>query len=89
MCLSLTYQLSTIEYSQLQKEIFTSLENGSLVLKQLQTEMSLDKVESVMEGVGEGVAAQRVSLVAIRCAILISTHISHWHTVNRKLMRHS
>lgn len=37
-----------------------SLNKGSEVLKELQKEMSLERAESIMDRVGEGVAAQRV-----------------------------
>ncbi|KAH8088103.1 hypothetical protein HD553DRAFT_340220 [Filobasidium floriforme] len=51
--------LSTIEFSQLQNQVLLSLQNGSQVLGELQKEMSLERAESIVDRVGEGVAAQR------------------------------
>lgn len=57
----LLFQLSTIEFSQIQNQVLQSLNKGSEVLKELQKEMSLERAEGIMDRVGEGVAAQRAS----------------------------
>ena len=44
-----------------------SLQSGSQVLKELQKEMSLERAESIVDRVGEGVAAQRVSVICLIC----------------------
>ncbi|KAI5450342.1 Vacuolar protein sorting-associated protein 20 [Naganishia albida] len=56
---TLTELLSTIEFSQIQNQVLQSLNKGSEVLKELQKEMSLERAESIMDRVGEGVAAQK------------------------------
>lgn len=60
-CVCTKQKLSTIEFSQLQNQVLLSLQNGSQVLGELQKEMSLERAESIVDRVGEGVAAQRVS----------------------------
>lgn len=55
-----TRQLSTIEFSQIQQQVLQSLNKGSQVLSELQKDMTLAKVENIMDRVGDGVAAQRV-----------------------------
>ncbi|KAJ9099968.1 hypothetical protein QFC21_003976 [Naganishia friedmannii] len=57
--MTLTELLSTIEFSQIQQQVLQSLNKGSQVLSELQKDMSLTKVEGIMDRVGEGVAAQR------------------------------
>lgn len=36
-------------------------------MKELQKEMSLERAESIVDRVGEGVAAQRVSVICLIC----------------------
>lgn len=55
-----TPQLSTIEFAQIQSQVISSLQKGSQVLKELQREMPLEKVHSVMDEAREGQLAQRV-----------------------------
>lgn len=62
-------QLSTIEFSQIQNQVLQSLNKGSEVLKELQKEMSLERAESIMDRVGEGVAAQKVHLLVSLCRL--------------------
>ncbi|WVR06449.1 hypothetical protein IAU60_003480 [Kwoniella sp. DSM 27419] len=51
--------VSTIEFTQIQATVMHGLEMGADVLKQLHAEMSLDKVEKLMDRTREGVEYQR------------------------------
>ena len=52
-------QVSSIEFSQIQAAVVHGLEQGSSVLKQLQQEVSLERVEKLMDSSAEAVAYQR------------------------------
>lgn len=54
-------QVSSIEFTQIQATVMKGLEMGNEVLTQLHKEMSLEKVERLMDQTKEGVAYQRVS----------------------------
>lgn len=58
--------MSTIEFTQIQATVMHGLSMGNDVLKQLHQEMSLDKVEKLMDQTREGVEYQRVCLVVCR-----------------------
>ncbi|RSH88279.1 Vacuolar protein sorting-associated protein 20 [Apiotrichum porosum] len=49
----------TIEFTQIQAAVVHGLEQGSAVLAQLQKEMSLDRVERLMDSSREGIEYQR------------------------------
>ncbi|WVQ96617.1 hypothetical protein IAU59_003722 [Kwoniella sp. CBS 9459] len=51
--------VSTIEFTQIQNTVMHGLEMGADVLKQLHAEMSLEKVEKLMDQTREGVEYQR------------------------------
>ncbi|WVF69118.1 hypothetical protein IAT40_003892 [Kwoniella sp. CBS 6097] len=51
--------VSTIEFTQIQNTVMHGLEMGADVLKQLHAEMSLEKVERLMDQTREGVEYQR------------------------------
>ncbi|OCF39252.1 charged multivesicular body protein 6 [Kwoniella heveanensis CBS 569] len=51
--------VSTIEFTQIQNTVIHGLEMGADVLKQLHAEMSLEKVEKLMDQTREGVEYQR------------------------------
>jgi charged multivesicular body protein 6 len=53
-------QVSTIEFTQIQATVMQGLSMGNEVLKQLHQEMSLEKVEKLMDQTKEGVEYQRV-----------------------------
>jgi hypothetical protein len=55
-------QVSTIEFTQIQATVMHGLSIGNDVLKQLHQEMSLEKVEKLMDQTREGVEYQRVSI---------------------------
>lgn len=59
-------QVSTIEFTQIQATVMHGLSVGNEVLKQLHQEMSLDKVEKLMDQTREGVEYQRVSTFPLR-----------------------
>jgi hypothetical protein len=52
--------VNTIEFTQIQATVMHGLSIGNEVLKQLHAEMSLDKVEKLMDQTQEGVQYQRV-----------------------------
>lgn len=52
-------QVRTIEFTQIQAAVVHGLEQGSAVLAQLQKEMSLDRVERLMDSSREGIEYQR------------------------------
>jgi hypothetical protein len=52
--------VSTIEFTQIQATVMHGLSVGNEVLKQLHQEMSLEKVERLMDQTREGVEYQRV-----------------------------
>jgi charged multivesicular body protein 6 len=54
-------QVSSIEFTQIQATVMHGLEMGNDVLKQLHKEMSLDRVERLMDQTREGVEYQQVS----------------------------
>ncbi|TXT13360.1 hypothetical protein VHUM_00727 [Vanrija humicola] len=51
--------VSTIEFTQIQAAVVHGLEQGSAVLKQLQAEVSLERVEKLMDQSREGIEYQR------------------------------
>lgn len=51
--------MSSIEFAQIQAAVVHGLEEGSAVLKQLQSEFSLERVERLMDESQEGIAYQR------------------------------
>ncbi|KAL1408192.1 Vacuolar protein sorting-associated protein 20 [Vanrija albida] len=51
--------VSTIEFTQIQATVVHGLEQGSAVLKQLQAEVSLERVEKLMDQSREGIEYQR------------------------------
>ncbi|ORX37323.1 Snf7-domain-containing protein [Kockovaella imperatae] len=51
--------VSTIEFSQIQAAVLHGISVGNEVLKQLQSEMSLEKVDKLMEETREGIEYQR------------------------------
>lgn len=53
-------QVSSLEFSQIQATVMHGLSVGNDVLKQLHAEMSLDKVEKLMDQTREGIEQQRV-----------------------------
>lgn len=53
--------VSSIEFTQIQATVMKGLEMGNEVLKQLHKEVSLEKVEKLMDQTREGVEYQRVS----------------------------
>jgi charged multivesicular body protein 6 len=53
--------VSSIEFTQIQATVMKGLEMGNEVLKQLHREVSLEKVEKLMDQTREGVEYQRVS----------------------------
>lgn len=59
-----TWQVSTIEFTQIQNTVLHGLEMGSHVLGELQKEMSLERVDRLMDQTREGVEYQRVSVMA-------------------------
>ena len=56
----LSCQVSSIEFTQIQSTVMHGLAMGNDVLKQLHAEMSLDKVERLMDQTREGIEHQRV-----------------------------
>jgi hypothetical protein len=54
-------QVSSIEFTQIQATVMHGLEMGNDVLKQLHKEMSLERVERLMDQTREGVEYQQVS----------------------------
>lgn len=51
--------MTTIEFTQIQATVVHGLEQGNSVLKQLQKEMSLERVEKLMDETREGVEYQK------------------------------
>lgn len=51
--------VATIEFTQIQATVVHGLEQGNTVLKQLQKEMSLERVEKLMDETREGVEYQK------------------------------
>lgn len=51
--------MTTIEFTQIQATVVHGLEQGNSVLKQLQREMSLERVEKLMDETREGVEYQK------------------------------
>ena len=60
---SLQELVSSIEFTQIQATIAHGLSVGNEVLKQLHAEMSLNKVERLIDQTREGVAYQRVCIL--------------------------
>lgn len=60
---AVSIQVTSIEFSLVEKSVFEGLKQGSSVLKELQKEMSLEAVERLMEQSAEGVAYQKVHFV--------------------------
>lgn len=57
---SFVCQVTSIEFSLVERSVLEGLKQGSQVLKELQKEMSLETVERLMEQSAEGVAYQKV-----------------------------
>lgn len=53
-------QVSTIEFSLVEKDILFGLKQGNEVLKELNTQMSIENVEKLMGETADAVAYQRV-----------------------------
>lgn len=54
-----SHQVSSIEFTQIQAAVVHGLEQGSAALKTLQAEVSLDRVERIMDTSREGIEYQR------------------------------
>lgn len=52
--------MSSIEFSLVEKDILYGLQQGTAVLKQLNQEMNLDRVEQLLSDSAEGIAYQKV-----------------------------
>ena len=52
-------QTSTIEFSLVERDVLFGLQQGNVVLKQIQKEMSMESVEKLMDETAEAVAYQR------------------------------
>ncbi len=57
--LTLEHLTSTLEHAVVEAHLLASLETGNAVLRELQRDMDLERVFSVMDEVGDGIAAQR------------------------------
>ena len=55
---SLETLINTIEFKLIEKDVVYGLQEGSKVLKQLNTELSIDKVDKIMDDTAEGVQYQ-------------------------------
>lgn len=55
---SLEELVSSIEFAQVQRDVAFGLEQGAAVLKQINEEMSLERVEKIMDDSAEGIAYQ-------------------------------
>lgn len=53
-------QVSSIEFSLVEKDIVFGLQQGNSVLKEIHKEMNLDKVEQLMSDTAEGIVYQNV-----------------------------
>lgn len=51
--------MTTIEFTQIQATVVHGLEQGNSVLKQLQKEMSLERVEKLMDETRDGIEYQK------------------------------
>jgi charged multivesicular body protein 6 len=51
--------VSTIEFSQIEQTILKSLESGANVLKEIQNEMSLEKIDKIMDDTAEAIQYQK------------------------------
>lgn len=51
--------MSSIEFALIEKDVLFGLSQGNQVLKELNKEMSLDKVEKLMDETAEGIAYQK------------------------------
>lgn len=69
----LTRQTSNIEYSLVEKDVLYGLAQGNGVLKAIHKEMSLDKVERILDDSADAVAYQNVD---------ISTYAAHLKLTN-------
>ncbi|KAF6006669.1 hypothetical protein HII13_004948 [Brettanomyces bruxellensis] len=55
---SLETLINTIEFKLIEKDVVYGLQEGNKVLKQLNTELSVDKVDKIMDETAEGVSYQ-------------------------------
>ncbi|KAJ3331768.1 Vacuolar protein sorting-associated protein 20 [Blyttiomyces sp. JEL0837] len=55
---TLEQMTQTIEYSLIEKDIITGLQKGNEVLQQIQKEMSVEKVQKIMDDTADGIAYQ-------------------------------
>ena len=53
-------QLSHIEFAQIEQNVIYGLEQGNTVLKSLHKELSIERVERIMDDTTEGIAYQKV-----------------------------
>lgn len=51
--------IESIEFAQVQQEVVKGLEQGAQTLKAINAEMSLDKIDKIMDDTAEGIAYQR------------------------------
>lgn len=59
----LTLQVSSIEFSLVEKSILLGLQQGNAVLKEIHKEMTVEMVEKLMGETEDAVAYQRVSAI--------------------------
>ena len=53
-------QVSSIEFSLVEKDVLFGLKQGNAVLKEIHKEMDLESVEKLMSDTAEGIAYQNV-----------------------------
>lgn len=53
-------QVSSIEFSLVEKDILFGLQQGNLVLNQINASMNIDMVEQLLSDTADGIAYQRV-----------------------------
>jgi hypothetical protein len=60
-------QVNSIEFSLVEKDVLFGLRQGNAVLKELNTQLSVDNVEKLMDETADAVAYQRARRLTARC----------------------
>lgn len=72
--MSLSQQVSSIEFSLVEKDVLFGLKQGNSVLKELNREMSIENVEKLMGETADAIAYQKVGLGGIAGSLCSNTY---------------
>lgn len=71
--------VQSIEFAQVEAQVFAGLKTGNQILKELQEEIKIEDVEKLMDDTAEAIAYQNVGLLSCLCVTVTNNIYRRYH----------